>query len=163
MTDFDIAFDKLMEHEGGYVNNTADKGGATNYGITQAVARANGYTGDMRYFPKSTAKKIYYNQYWILAKCHKMPFSIGFNLFDAVVNHGIGNGVRMLQRAVGVADDGIIGNITLNAVKNSNELEAVIAFNAERLAFYTKLSNFKTFGKGWVNRIAGNLKFTKNL
>ncbi|TRC64619.1 hypothetical protein FEA35_00180, partial [Mannheimia haemolytica] len=76
-----------------------------------------------------------------------------------VVNHGFGNASRMLQRAVGVADDGIIGNITLQAINAKSESDLLMLFNAERLKFYTKLRNFPTFGKGWVNRVAGNLEY----
>ena len=48
--------DELIKREGGYVNNPADRGGATKYGITEAVARANGFKGNMRDF---LAKAIY--------------------------------------------------------------------------------------------------------
>ena len=35
-------------------------------------------------------------------------------------------------------------------------------FNAERLRFYTKLSTFGSFGKGWVRRVADNLSHAAN-
>jgi len=57
--------DELIKREGGYVNNPTDQGGATKYGITKAVARANGFKGSMRYLPLEVAKAIYKKQYWI--------------------------------------------------------------------------------------------------
>ena len=45
MANFDILFNRLMEHEGGYINHPSDPGGETMYGITKAVAVANGYAG----------------------------------------------------------------------------------------------------------------------
>ena len=63
----------------------------------------------------------------------------------------------MLQRAVGAADDGVIGNKSMDAIHAMSENDVLMRFNCERLVFYTKLSNFKTFGKGWVNRVAQNL------
>ncbi|ENV93784.1 hypothetical protein F937_03185 [Acinetobacter calcoaceticus ANC 3680] len=51
--------DELIKREGGYVNNPADRGGATKYGIIEAVARANGFKGNMKDFPLETAKAIY--------------------------------------------------------------------------------------------------------
>ena len=55
---------ELIEREGGYVNDPADRGGATKYGITEAVARAHGYKGHMRDLPKDLAKTIYRKTYW---------------------------------------------------------------------------------------------------
>ncbi|KCW15189.1 glycosyl hydrolase 108 family protein, partial [Acinetobacter baumannii 42057_4] len=48
--------EELIKREGGYVNNPADRGGATKYGITEAVARANGFKGNMRDLPLDVAK-----------------------------------------------------------------------------------------------------------
>ena len=63
-----MAFDQALQHtvslEGGYSNHAADRGGATDYGITEAVARENGYTGSMKDLPLSTAKEIYERRYW---------------------------------------------------------------------------------------------------
>ena len=59
MSNFDNAFNLLIGNEGGYVNNSADPGGETNWGITQAVAVDNGYSGSMKLMQKETAKQIY--------------------------------------------------------------------------------------------------------
>ena len=40
MTWFDQCFDKLISHEGGYVNDPRDPGGETMWGVTARVARA---------------------------------------------------------------------------------------------------------------------------
>ena len=64
----------------------------------------------------------------------------------------------MLQRAAGVADDGVIGGITLAAVNGMPENDLLLRFNAERIVFFTKLSTFQTFGKGWMRRVAQNLQ-----
>jgi lysozyme family protein len=77
---------------------------------------------------------------------------------DAAVNHGIGNAIRWLQRAADLADDGIVGPRTLARVGDCDAADLVLRFNAERLDFYTKLSTWGTFGKGWARRVAGNLR-----
>ncbi|TJZ75564.1 glycoside hydrolase family 108 protein [Chitiniphilus eburneus] len=156
---FDQAFDRLIGHEGGYVNHPSDPGGETNWGVTKRVAMENGYTGPMKALSRDQAKRIYQTAYWGKAKCERLPGAIAFQLFDAAVNHGIANGTRFLQRAAGVADDGVIGPKTLAAVSSADIADVLLAFNAERLAFYTQLSTFSTFGKGWVNRVAGNLRY----
>ncbi|WP_283202086.1 glycosyl hydrolase 108 family protein, partial [Acinetobacter baumannii] len=56
--------EELIKREGGYVNNPADRGGATKFGITEAVARASGYKGNMKDLPLDVAKAIYKKQYW---------------------------------------------------------------------------------------------------
>lgn len=156
---FDEIFERVIGHEGGYVNHPDDPGGETNWGITLRTARANGYTGRMIDLTRDQAKEIYRVAFWQRVRGDKLHPAIAFQLFDACVNHGIGNGVRMLQRAVGVADDGAIGDVTMKAVTVIEASDVVMRFNAERLEFYTKLKTFSTFGRGWVNRVAGNLRY----
>ncbi|MDC4605338.1 hypothetical protein OHV64_10760 [Acinetobacter baumannii] len=156
---FDEVFERTIGHEGGYVNNPKDPGGETNWGITIKTARENGYIGAMRYMKRDQAKEIYRKAYWERAKCAQYNSAIGFQMFDAAVNHGIGNAVRMLQRAVGVADDGVVGDITLGAINKKSLDDVLVLFNAERLEFYAKLKTFKDFGPGWTRRVASNLRY----
>lgn len=152
-------FDRLIGHEGGYVFHAKDPGGETNWGITKRTAVANGYTGAMKSMTREQAFHIYEKAFWQRYQCEKLTPSVAFQFFDAVVNHGSGNASRMLQRAADVADDGIIGKISLNAINAMPESDLLMLFNAERLKFYAKLTTFPTFGKGWVNRVAGNLEY----
>lgn len=158
---FDQAFERLIGHEGGYVNHPADPGGETNWGITLRTARAEGYTGPIRSMTRQQAKEIYRSAYWGRARADQYDGAIGYQLFDAAVNHGIGNAVRFLQRAVGVADDGAIGPVTVAAIKRMSVTDVLAKFNAERLDFYTKLTTWPTFGKGWTRRVAGNLRYAE--
>ena len=158
MSDFNKAFDLLIGNEGGYVNNPKDPGGETNWGITKTVAVANGYAGDMRSMPKDTAKGIYKKMYWDKLQCDQLPFIVAFQLFYAGVNHGNAQAVKFLQRALSVADDGVIGAKTIAAVSKLEDLQIAVLFNVERMNFYTDLKTFSTFGKGWIRRIASNLK-----
>ena len=159
MSNFDIAFDRLIGHEGGYVNHPQDPGGETNWGITKRTALANGYTGDMRTMPRETAKSIYKKTFWDVIGGDKLSFAVSYQIFDAAVNHGIGNAIRFMQRAIGVADDGKVGPVTLAALTKYQPNDFLMRFNAQRLDFYTRLSTFDTFGKGWVRRIVGNLNY----
>ncbi|EHU1483072.1 glycoside hydrolase family 108 protein [Acinetobacter baumannii] len=156
---FDEVFERTIGHEGGYVNNPKDPGGETNWGITIKTARENGYIGAMRYMKRDQAKEIYRKAYWERAKCAQYNSAIGFQMFDAAVNHGIGNAIRMLQRAVGVADDGVVGDITLGAINKKSLDDVLVLFNAERLEFYAKLKTFPEFGRGWTRRVASNLRY----
>src|ERR1700739_3084807 len=86
---FDSSFDQLMGSEGGFVDNPADPGGATRYGITERTARANGYTGDMRDFPIELAKTIAKASYWDPLGCDALPDKLDFTVFDAAYNSGL--------------------------------------------------------------------------
>lgn len=156
---FDTAFDRLIGHEGGYVNHPNDPGGETNWGITLRTAREAGYSGAMRELTREEARAIYRVAYWNRAKADQYDPAIAFQLFDAAVNHGIGQAIRFLQRAVNVADDGAVGPVTLAAVHAMPVTDVLSRFNAERLEFYTKLTTWPTFGKGWARRVAGNLRY----
>lgn len=155
---FEKAIERVLGHEGDYVHHPRDPGGETNWGITRRTAQANGYKGSMRQMTRTQAVEIYRRAYWSGCGCVRFPFPLAYQYFDACVNHGRGNAARFLQRALGVADDGIIGNITLAALARTPVCDVVRRFNAERLAFYTKLSTFDAFGRGWVRRVAANLR-----
>lgn len=153
--DFDEAFERLIAHEGGYVNDPRDPGGETNWGISK-----RSYPNlDIKALTREQAKSIYKRDYWDRAGANQYDPELGFAVFDAAVNSGIGNAVRFLQRAVGVADDGNIGPITVAAVKSRSTAKVLLGFYGERLEFMTKLSVWDRFGKGWARRIADNLRF----
>lgn len=156
---FQQIFDRVIGHEGGYANDPRDTGGETNWGITKRTARENGYLGDIRQMKRVQAFEIYKQAFWQRYQCERFPSALAFQFFDACVNHGAGNAARMLQRAVGVLDDGVIGKLTLQAVENQSLNDTLMCLVAERLKFYTRLSNFNAFGKGWINRMAGNLVY----
>jgi len=151
---FDQCFDKLISHEGGYVNHPTDPGGETNYGISKRAYPSL----DIKALTLADAKAIYKRDYWDRAQCDQLPSQLSYLVFDAAVNSGIGQSIRFLQRAVGVADDGSIGPITLSAAKRMDTNSLCARFLGHRLEFMTKLSTFDVFGKGWARRVADQLK-----
>ncbi len=126
----DELVDALIEREGGYVNNPADKGGPTSFGITEAVARANGYAGPMRQLPRDEAARIYTRLYWLRPRFDEVARRterIGAEMFDTGVNMGPAVATTFLQRALtalnrngtdypDLAPDGRIGAQTLAAL-----------------------------------------------
>ena len=151
---FDDAFETLIGHEGGLVDHPSDPGGLTNYGISQ-----RSYPGeDIRAMTLDRAKLIYKRDFWGPAGCDAMPDGMRFQVFDAAVNSGVRAAVRMLQAAVGEAEDGILGPKTLQAVQSMPAARLTARFNGQRLAFMTTLSNWPAFGRGWARRVAANLK-----
>lgn len=155
---FDQAFDILLKHEGGFVDHPDDPGGATRFGITEAVAREVGYRGDMRGLPLDLAKRIYRERYWDAVRAEQLPAQVRYVVFDAAVNSGVGQAARWLQRAVGVRDDGVIGPQTLAAVAQHNPEALTRRFLSQRLRFMSGLANWPAFGRGWARRIADLLE-----
>ena len=151
---FDVAFAKLLGHEGEFSDHPDDPGGKTRYGITEAVARRVGYRGDMRELPLDLAKRIYKAEYWAAVRADEMPPAVRYVLFDAAVNSGVGQAIRWLQNAAGVAPDGVIGPKTMAAVNGLDANGLKSRMLANRLRMMTNLSNWPSFSRGWARRIA---------
>ncbi len=150
---FDIAFDRLLGHEGGYINHKNDPGGETKFGISK---RSYPHL-DIADLNLDDAKAIYKRDFWDRAQCDRLHPDLAFQVFDGAVNSGIGNSIRWLQEAGGVAVDGVVGPLTLRKVGDMDTGIAIARYNGVRLKFMASLSTFDVFGRGWARRIATNL------
>ena len=164
MGGFDTYIDRVLVNEGGYVNHPADPGGATNFGVTQRtldrIRKANPRARlpvSVRNLTREQAKFCYRVAYWNPIRGDELPSAFAFQLLDAYVNHSPETVIRWAQKAAGVADDGIIGPVTLAALRKADPADLVLKFISQRLNYYTLLSTWPTFGKGWTRRIVHNL------
>ncbi len=155
---YEQAFAKLIEHEGGFSNHPHDTGGATMWGITEQVARQNGYKAPMEVMTLDYARLLYKQLYWDACRCEELPAEVRFPVFDAAVNSGVNRSIRWLQQAVNETQDGVIGPMTLRAVRQSIPSNTATRISGFRLLFMTNQPNWPTFGKGWARRIASNLQ-----
>jgi lysozyme family protein len=108
-TDVQACIAALIAREGGYTNDPADSGGATCWGITEAVARAYGYKGDMHALPIDNASAIYVDRYWVTPRFSAIDAidpALAAKLLDAGVNCGPVTASRWLQRALNSLNDG---------------------------------------------------------
>jgi lysozyme family protein len=110
----------------------------------------------MRDMPLDVAKEIYRERYW-RPEFDRMPYPVAFQVFDAAVNSGPVVTIKWLQQAVGDKDDGLMGPVTMAAIDAVDPLKFVLKFSAVRLAFLVNLPSWPAFGRGWVNRVAGNM------
>lgn len=152
---FDAAFDRLIGHEGGYVNDPKDPGGETNWGISK---RSYPHV-DIKALTRADAKLIYFQDFWTRIDGDDIYDGVAFQAFDFAVNSGISTAVRYLQRAIGVADDGHWGPISRGALGILTESDVIMRLCAERLDFMTRLSTWDRFGRGWARRIVQNLRY----
>jgi len=149
---FDQAFERLLGHEGGYVNDPRDPGGETNWGVSK-----RSYPNvDIKALTQDDAKAIYRRDFWAPVRADELPDGVRFDVFDAAVNSGASQAAKWLQRAVGANPDGVIGAQTIAAARVAGP-QLAAHFNGYRLQFYTDNGNWATFGKGWARRVAKNL------
>ena len=143
----------ILRNEGGYVNHPNDPGGETNFGIAKKFYPEE----DIKNMTKERATYLYYKDYWILMNLKGLQNEeLVLQVFDFGVNAGIKTSIRMLQRLVGVTDDGIIGKITTKVV-NDQPIELVDKFKMRRKIFYMNLAakkpKLQVFLRGWLRRV----------
>lgn len=150
----------VLAHEGGYVNHPKDPGGATNMGVTQRVY--DGYrkrkrlpVQSVRAIESSEVAEIYKSQYWDAVRGDDLPSGLDYAVFDYAVNSGPVRAIKDLQREVGVKDDGLLGQITLGAIKEQDVFDLIERLCNRRMAFLKRLKHWKTFGRGWTARVMG--------
>lgn len=147
--DFNKAVKYVIEDEGGYVNHPSDPGGETKYGIAK-----RSYPGvDIKNLTVQQAEKIYFDDFWTDAGVERLPQNIRYQFFDMCVNHGAHNATRILQRASGVKDDGVIGPNTIRSTQGLSNTRLA----AERSRFFINIVEKKpsqiVFLEGWINRV----------
>lgn len=154
---FDACLKSVLASEGGFVNDPQDPGGITNLGVTKKTWEA--YVGhsvsaaDMRALTPAQVGPLYRTKYWDVMHCDDWPSGVDLMVFDFGVNAGPSRGIKMLQEAAGVDDDGVAGPGTHAAVLKADP-EALISSCADhRDAYYRSLKTFDHFGKGWLARV----------
>ena len=176
MNTFDKAWEETGRAEGGYVDDKNDSGGKTNWGVTEKVARKQGYTGHMRDLPKSTATQIAKKEYWdvmLLDDIAILSESVALELFDTGFNAGTSRAGKFLQRSLSalnrrqkdypdVVVDGKIGSKTISALKafldkrgKAGETVMLRALNSMQGAFCVELAERRekdeSFVFGWFS------------
>ena len=164
---FERSLALVLQHEGGYVNHALDPGGRTNLGVTQRVWEDYvGHSVDeaaMRKLTKEMVAPLYRKQYWDAVHGDKLPCGADYLAFDFAVNAGAFRSIKTIQRALKITADGVIGPVTLKAIQDTNAEDFINNFTDAKESFYRSLTNFPTFGKGWLNRVAENKKAAEGM
>jgi lysozyme family protein len=146
----------VLKHEGGFVNHPKDPGGITNLGVTKRVWEEwIGHPAtekDMRELTPALVAPMYEMRYWRTSYCEKLPRGLDLLVFSMAVNAGAGRSVKLLQDAIGVVADGVIGPNTMAKINEANVETLIDKFSEARTAYYKGLKLFPVFGRGWVAR-----------
>jgi len=166
LKDFEMSFDRVIGHEGGFQNMAGDRGNWTGGKVGVGLQKGTKFGISAMSYPDidienltvEAAKIIYYKDWWLPLQMNHFKPAMQYQMFDAAINHGRVSATKMLQRAIGVNDDGIIGSQTLKEKYKIEVNDLILLFIAERISFFTKIQTFDAYGKGWMNRMALNLK-----
>lgn len=143
--------------EKGYVNNPDDPGGPTNRGITQKTL--SDYLGhpasieDVQNLSLSTALDIYRKNYWAPIHGDDLPPMVALACFDCAVNSGPHESLILLQRALGLHEDGIIGPASIAAINAKVPHDTAVAAITQRFLYMQSLKTWPSFRNGWTERI----------
>jgi lysozyme family protein len=159
---FQRAVARVLRDEGGYVDNAADPGGETKFGI----CKRDYPDVDIAALTRDQAIAIYYRDWWQRYHYADLPGPISVKLLDLAVNIGPDHAGRCLQRALRacgrrIVDDGVIGPVTIEAARAANQLALIAALRAEAAGYYRTLAAIERgrrsdgdgeFLQGWLNR-----------
>ncbi|AWB20838.1 hypothetical protein DA075_07865 [Methylobacterium currus] len=156
-TTFERALSLVLIHEGGWSDDPADPGGATNLGVT--IGTLSLWLGrpatraEVRALTPASVAPLYRRRFWDAIQGDALPAGLDYALFDFAVNSGPKRAVIGLQRVLGLADDGRLGPVTLAALESRDGPGLIDALSDGRLSFLRALSTWPRFGRGWARRV----------
>ena len=164
-SEFETCIDHVFENEGILSDDPVDRGGLTKYGVTISTYKKywkdkgeEKTDDDLRKATKAEVLEIYRQNFWEPSRVEQLPKEIRMTYFDMVVNHGQGNAVRILQKAINlgrislISEDGLIGKNTISHAKKVSRDK----LQASRALFYANLiarrPQQEKFWLGWYRR-----------
>lgn len=162
---------EIVAREGGFVNDPADPGGATNHGVTIHTMRRLGLDltgdgrvdeGDVRAITREQAVAIYIDHYWRAPRIDALPEALQPSVFDMYVNAG-SNAIKLLQRLIGDLGfpcdiDGVVGPQTIRAAQLAYEAapgHLVDAYGIARRNYYYTLADGRPASRKFARRTDG--------
>lgn len=159
---FERSFDIVMSFEGGYVSPEAaaaagDPGGETKYGISKKAHPEL----DIKNLTLEKAKEIAKINYWDKARCDVMPWPICFLVFNFAYLCGVKRAIMILQKSLGITEDGIVGRATVAELVKANMVDnkpvIAIRYITNMYKFLKSLKAWDKFKNGWMSRLIMSL------
>lgn len=153
---FKRSLQALLKSEGGNDDDPHDHGGRTSRGVTQreydAWRRERGFPLlDVWQAPQADIEAVYLEEYW-LPNCDLLPVGVDYLFFDMAVNAGPNRATKLMQRALGLKEDGRVGPLTREAMRSAHAPALIDRYSEVKRAFYLGLHQPR-FTKGWLNRV----------
>ena len=167
---FERAHAFVARMEGGFVDDPADPGGTTNYGVSLRLLKAQGLevgdidadgdiAADANRSPHSApAAGVRLHTFWSVVPADAVAAPPALAVYDTAVNMGVGQAKRLTQKALFIEADGRWGPLTWAAIKScSDPKAAALAMVERRRERYAALVRNNTalekFSRGWENRM----------
>lgn len=146
---------RILGHEGGYSDDPDDPGGETKWGISK---RSYPHL-DIKNLTVEDAAEIYKRDFLAPLKWERYADGVAYQILDFGVNSGPRTAIKRLQRELGVKDDGVVGPITIARINALSESDLIMILIAARIEYMTDLRNWPEHGRGWMRRMAKNLRY----
>ncbi len=162
----------ITKYEGGYGWDRADPGGPTKYGITcydlaehrhQKMDSMSRWAPIVKAMTLQEAEDIYVTKYATACRFNDLKSGPDCAILDFGINSGSSRAIKFSQRIVGTTQDGVLGPVTLAAINKMDANHFVDALCDARLVFLRALATWRTFGKGWSNRVADLRAYSHNV
>ena len=162
---FQACLQIVLGNEGGYVDNKADRGGRTNFGVTQGTYNTYRIKRGKQYMPVSEIEQdeveAIYHEYWKDGHCAVIPEPVDLCVFDTAINSGASRAIKLLQRSLGIGEDGLYGPATASAIREEVMIDGAkqlaLLYLNERAEFFSRIverdESQWVFLDGWMNRI----------
>jgi lysozyme family protein len=156
----DIAFPWVEGIEGGFTKDPRDPGnwtggyvgGGTLKGTKYGVSAAAYPTLDIENLTMQDAARIARPKYWDAAHCDDMPQAVALCVYDFAYNAGVHESVKVLQRTLGIQQDGFYGHETHDALWSQDPRAVVSNFTQQRINAYMQMRGWNVYGHGWRDR-----------
>ena len=164
---FDVVFDRVLGHEGGFQADPRDRGNWTGGEVGKGELKGTKYGLAAMTYPEldipaltlAQAKAIYRRDWWDGLKMAQWSKAMQYQMFDAAFNHGIGRANQFIQWAAGVTQDGKVGPATRAAVEAMDVNDLLFRFLAKRLRYFTEVKTWDAYSRGWARRVAQCLEY----
>ncbi len=167
MSNFDKAFEVVVQNEGGFSKSPLDSGNWTEGGVGKGELRGTKFGISAAAYPKldissltlDEVRGIYRSDYWAPIGAENLPRRLSLVVFDAAVNNGVRRAVKWLQQVCNVLPlDGVVGPRTLGSVQSlsqsrNGEIQLCAEYQALRLIFMVRSPGWRDFGPGWARRL----------
>lgn len=156
MSMFDHCADHVLIIEAGLVDDKHDPGGITNFGISLRFLKGVSPAAteqDIIDMTEEHARALFKKHFWDRVSGDNYAPALALCVFDCAINQGTGTAIKILQRALGVKDDGVFGQKSLAAVHRRQPVELIGDYLSRRAKRYAKTKGIDRYGRGWMRRL----------